>query len=115
MALSEFEIKKCEKSIANFMAQRRPPAHIRNKVDLGYRIENQSVEIFELRPQWRNESNIMEHSVAKATYVKSRNLWKVYWQRADLKWHTYDPAATVNTIDEFLNVVKEDQYGCFFG
>ena len=48
MALSEFEIKKCEKELEAFMAVRRPPMHIRPELDLGYRIENQSIEIFEI-------------------------------------------------------------------
>jgi len=43
MALSEFEIKKCEKAIALFMSKRRPPAEIRDKVDLDYRIKGQLV------------------------------------------------------------------------
>ncbi len=115
MAISEFEIKKCEKAIEKFMAKHRPPAHIRNEVDLGFRIENQSVEVFEIRPQWNNPSNKIEQPVAKATYVKAQKLWKVYWQRADLKWHSYEPVPTVKTLDEFLNVVGEDQYSCFFG
>lgn len=31
----------------------------------------------------------MESPVAKATYVKTQNIWKVYWMRADLRWHAY--------------------------
>ena len=46
MALSEFEIKKCEKAIAAFMEKRRPPAHIRKELDLGYRIKDQPIELF---------------------------------------------------------------------
>lgn len=46
MAISEFEIKKIEKELEAFMKVQRPPAHIRNELDLGYRIEGQSVEIF---------------------------------------------------------------------
>jgi len=114
MPISEFEIKKHEKAIEKFMAKHRPPAHIRNELDLGSRIENQSVEIFEIRPQWDNPSNKIEHPAAKATYVKTQKLWKVYWQRADLKWHSYEPLPTVKTLEEFLNAVGEDQHACFF-
>ncbi|VAX28408.1 hypothetical protein MNBD_NITROSPIRAE01-583 [hydrothermal vent metagenome] len=91
MTLSELEIKRHEKAIAKFMLKHRPPAHIRSELDLGSRIENQSVEIFEIRPQWDNPSNKIELPVAKATYVKTQKYWKVYWQRADLKWHLYEP------------------------
>jgi len=68
MAISEFEVKRWEKAIGLFMAKRRPPVHIRDKLDLGYRIENQSVEIFEIRPRWDRPSEKMESPVARATY-----------------------------------------------
>ena len=115
MAISEFEIKKCEKELEAFMKVRRPPAHIRNELDLQYRIDDQSVEIFEVRPQWRNATEKMEHPVAKATFVKAKKCWKVFWQRSDLKWHGYEPAPTVKSLKEFLGLVAEDKHACFFG
>ena len=115
MAISEFEITKCEKELEKFMSQRRPPAYMRDKVDLGYRIINQSIELFEIRPQWRNPSVKQEHAIAKATYTKSGKCWKIYWQRADLKWHRYDPVPTVNILEDFLQTVTEDKHACFFG
>jgi hypothetical protein len=78
MALSEFEIKKCEKLVGEFVKKRRPPAHIRNKLDLGYRVKGQSVEIFELRPMWQNPDKKIEETVAKTTYIKTKKTWKVY-------------------------------------
>ncbi len=115
MALSEFEIKKCEKSVGEFMKKRRPPAHVRNELDLGFRIQGQSVEIFEIRPMWRDPEKKIEEAVAKATYVRTQKVWKVYWQRADLKWHSYDPAPEVKSLEEFLDIVDRDEYACFFG
>ena len=115
MSLSEFEIKKCERSISEFMLARRPPPHIRDQLDFGYRIENQSVLLFEIRPDWQDSKKKMETSIAKATYVKRHNHWKVYWERADLKWHSYEPYPIAKTVSEFLSVVSEDQYACFFG
>jgi hypothetical protein len=41
--------------------------------------------------------------------------WKVFWKRADLKWHGYEPTAAVPSIEQFLAVVDADPYGCFFG
>ncbi|MDF1537008.1 MAG: DUF3024 domain-containing protein [bacterium] len=105
-----------DSSCLNFLFEkRRPPAHIRDKLDIGYRIDGQSVEIFEIRPVWNDPSKKIEPSIAKATYVKSKNQLKVYWMRADLKWHGYQPCPEVKTLDEFLRVVDEDQYGCFWG
>lgn len=116
MALSEFEIKKAEKEVSAFVEKRRPPPDIRKELDLGYRIKGQSVEIFEIRPVWRGRpGETVEHALAKATYIKTQRVWKVYWQRADLKWHGYDPTPVVASLKQFLNVVDRDEYGCFFG
>ncbi|MFM2112539.1 MAG: hypothetical protein RLZZ271_1199 [Pseudomonadota bacterium] len=69
----------------------------------------------EIRPQWREPSIIRRRAFAKATFVRTQKLWHVYWMRASGKWNGYEPAAVVRTVDEFLAVVKADQYGCFFG
>ncbi len=115
MTISEFEIKRCERELEKFMADKRPPAHIRNELDFGYRIEDQSVVLFEIRPEWRNPENKIEMPIAKTTYVKSKKVWKVFWQRADLKWYSYEPNPTVKYFEEFLSLVGEDKHACFFG
>ena len=115
MTLSEFETKRCEKLVAEFISKRRPPPHLRAKLDLAFRIRGQSIEIFEVRPDWRDKDKTIEESVAKATYNKSRLCWKVFWQRADMKWHSYQPNPVVGSVEEFLDIVHNDAYGCFFG
>lgn len=104
-----------EKKVCAYIEKRRPPAHIRDELDLGFRIKGQSIEIFEIRPLWREPEKKIEEPVAKATYVKTSKVWKIYWQRADLRWHRYDPNPEVDTLEEFLVVVDRDEYGCFFG
>lgn len=116
MALSELEKARVKRALDSFMEVRRPPSHIRTKLDLGYRISGQSVEIFEIRPVWRGSPHERhESAVAKATFVRSRNMWRVFWQRRDLKWHGYEPTSEVKSIDDFLLVVAEDRHACFFG
>ncbi|MCK6391539.1 MAG: DUF3024 domain-containing protein [Azonexus sp.] len=115
MAFNDLDRKRIDNAMVAFMAKRRPAPHIRPELDIGYRLTDRSVEIFEIRPQWDNPSIIREYPFAKATYVRTQNLWKVFWKRADLKWHGYEPASTVESVDKFLVVVDADQYGCFFG
>ncbi len=115
MTLSEFEAKRCEKLVTEFIERRRPPPHIRTEVDLAFRMQGQSVEIFEVRRHWRDKSKVLEHPLAKATYNKSRRNWKVFWRRADLKWHGYKPSPEVASIEDFLALVQKDEHGCFFG
>ena len=107
MALCDFETKKIEK--------RRPPPHIRAELDLGFRVKGQGVEVFEIRPRWRNPDEKIEHAVARASYVKTQSIWKIYWQRADLKWHSYEPNPEVGSLQEFLATVDRDDYAAFFG
>ena len=115
MAFSEFERRRVQDNLDEFIAAIRPPAHIRNELDIGYRIHNQSVIIFEIRPRWDNPDEVLQHPVAKTTYVKRAGRWKIYWMRADLKWHRYQPEPLVDQLVNFLDVVKEDEYGCFWG
>lgn len=113
--LSEFEQKKIDQVVSAFVLKRRPPAHIRSEVDLAYRLTNQSVEIFEIRPVWQGNGETHELPIAKATYVKTQRVWKLYWQRQDLKWHGYEPLPQARSLEEIIAEVDADPYGCFWG
>ena len=115
MALDELEARRIEKVVDAFVQKHRPPHHIRPELDIGFRLAGQSVEIFEVRPAWKRPNEIMEHSVAKATFVRKTGVWKVFWKRADLKWHGYSPTPVVGTINKFLELVEKDPHACFWG
>jgi hypothetical protein len=115
MPLTESERRRCDQAIARFLERRRPPHHIRDQLDLACRVTGQSVEVFEIRPDWQDNSIRRESPVAKATYVRTKNRWKVFWRRRDLKWHGYEPNLEVPSLEAFLNVVDRDEYACFFG
>lgn len=116
MAFSEIELKRCEKIVDAYVQRKRPPPHIRKELDISFRINGQSVEIFEVRPAWQGETGeFIEHGVFKTTYVKRSDSWKIYWLRADLKWHRYEPDAEVDTLEDALAVCERDEYGCFYG
>ena len=53
-SLREFEAARAKKVMESFLARKRPTVEIRKQVDLAYRISGQSVEIFEVRPAWKN-------------------------------------------------------------
>lgn len=115
MAFTELERRRSERALDRFLEKRRPPPEIRSQVDLGYRIVGQSIELFLIRPHWRDPRTQIEESIAKATYIRSRDLWRIYWKRRDLKWHGYEPDLEVRSIGKFLAVVDTDEYGCFWG
>lgn len=115
MAFNEIEMARYKREVSAYIESKRPPAHIRNQFDFGFHIEGQSVEIFELSPRWDDPQEIMQHPVAKATYVKTQQVWRVFWLRADLKWHGYKPNLMVDSLTQFLAVVEADEYSCFWG
>jgi hypothetical protein len=108
----EFEVKTAGDE---FLKNNRPSEEIRDRLDLSYRIEGLSVVVFEIRPSFRNPAERHEEYVAKTTFVKSAGIWKVFWMRADLKWHAYPEKPKVKTIKAFFDLVEEDALHCFFG
>ena len=115
MVLSEFEVKRYELAKKKFLAKRRPHPDVRGKCDLDCRLDNQTVEVFEIRPQWNSPEIIHEHSFAKATYSKSEKVWKIYWMRSNLKWQIYEPNEIVRTIEDAFMAIDCDENGVFFG
>ncbi len=115
MALNDIERTRVERAVGAFVEKFRPAPHIRPKLDFGFRVSGQSVELFEIRPQWDRSEVKRERSFAKATYVRTQGKWRVFWMRADLKWHSYLPKPEVNAIEEFLATVQKDDHACFFG
>lgn len=115
MALSEFETKKIERAVSEFLEAHRPPVEIRPRLDLDVRLSGQSVQIVEIRPRFREPSTTVETPVAKAIYVKKIQRWKIYWMRSDLRWHSYTPEPEAGSIEEFFAIVRADENGCFFG
>ena len=96
-------------------ARNLQPEDIRDKLDIGFRIDGQSVEIFEISPLFLDPDEKMECPVAKATYVRTRRVWKVYWQMRDLKWRGYPAPPEVRSLKKFLELVDEDDLCCFWG
>src|SRR5688500_17730641 len=86
----------------NFLERIRTEEHIRKQLDIGYIIDNQSVILAEIRPIITRPSEYAEYGFAKATYVKSVDVWKIYWMRANSKWTLYQPNPEVNKLEEFL-------------
>ena len=52
--------------------------------------------------------------MAKATYIKTKKIWKLYWKRADMKWYHYKPFGDSESLEEVLKAIDQDEYGCFW-
>lgn len=110
------EIDINEIIIRNFVESIRPEDHeIRKEVDIGYSYDGRNFEIFEIRPRWDKPEEIMHNSFAKITYIKSKNNWKIYWMRGNLKWDLYEEFPSNITLENVLRVMDQDKHGCFYG
>ena len=97
------------------MDQKRPPEHIRPELDIGYAVVGQTVDIYEIRPDWQDKSATRHTPVARVKYVRVQDEWRLYWMRKDLKWHSYEPSPTHKSLMTALAAVNSDDHCCFFG
>ena len=109
------EIGLIERHIQNWVEKKRPPVEFREQVDLKYSFEKYTLIIYESRKPMEETTGRVKSECAKARYIKATNKWKIYWKRANLKWYLYEPEAEVNSIHDVLQVIENDNYGCFFG
>jgi hypothetical protein len=58
---------------------------------------------------------MIENPVMRATWVKNRRHWRLFWQHADLKWHRYPPLPEAAALEALLAEVQADRHGCFWG
>jgi len=114
MAFSELDRKRIDKHIGEYLRNRVPPAH-RDKLRYEYRIEDNNVYLSEVRPRWKDPDRWQAADFAKLRYIKSRNLWKLYWMRASGKWELYEPHPEARDLKTFVDTIDKDRLGCFFG
>ena len=98
-----------------YLINARPPEKIRNQLDINYKIEGQSIIVFEIRPFCDDPNRKIECNIAKTTFIKKENSWKIFWFMSDMKWHGYKPKLKVNSLKEFIKIIEEDKLGCFWG
>ena len=115
MKENESTIDFIEVQIKSFVENMRPPVEIRDQLDIDYKYDKSSIELYEIRPHFEIKDKIIHSSFAKARFIKSRNIWRIYWMRASGKWDPYEPDLEVSYVKDFLEIVNEDKYGCFKG
>jgi len=115
MPLPDTQVAACLKAVGAFLEKRRPPLEIRDRLDFRADITGSDVVVVEVRPAFEDPSRKVEHPVAKAKWVATRKVWRLFWMRADLKWHSYTPKPEAATIEAVLSEVDRDPHRCFFG
>ena len=114
MAFNDLELKRIDKLIIERF-RNRVPIEIQNKLRNQVRIEGQNVIISEVRPRWDKADEWLPLDFAKLRYIRSKNIWKLYWKRAGGKWEFYEPKGEAKNLKTLADVIDEDRFGCFFG
>ena len=66
------------------------------------------------RPQWTT-LNIGLNLGCKDQYVRTSNIWQLFWQRANGKWVSYEPLPLSKDLKSLVDKIDSDPHGCFFG
>ena len=114
MAFSDLELARIDASVGD-LCRRATPDHIRDQLEFLMEIEGHAVTIQEVRPAFQRPSEKTRHGVARFRYNRTRNQWRLFWMRQDLKWHSYEPAEDVHDLPTLVAIVEADEYCCFFG
>lgn len=117
MAFTDSDIQKIKDELDILMEQLRPEVSLREKLDYRYEIDAQtaSVVIIEVRPHFIEPLLKTTMPIIKAKYNKGREIWGIYWERANGKWEKYPEEPEVSNLRQFFRVLHEDKLGCFFG
>jgi len=81
----------------------------------GQRFDGTSIELFLVRPAFQRPGEHSEEAIAKVQFIRSRQVWRVHWKRADGRWHRYQPCPESASLAAALEVIHADAHGCFFG
>lgn len=96
-------------------SRRRPPLHLRDQVREGQRFTGHAIEFFLVRPAFNRPGEQVEEPIAKVQFVRARQVWRLFWKRADGKWHRYQPCPEADSLAAALRTIDEDACNCFFG
>jgi hypothetical protein len=114
MAFNDLELKRIDKIIGEYF-RNRVPQEYRDELRYEVHIEGYDVVIFEVRPRWDKPDEWLPLDFAKLRYIRSHNIWKLYWKRASGKWKLYEPKGEAKNLKTLADAIEQDEFGCFFG
>src|SRR3954470_23656032 len=102
MALPEFDIARVQRWCAA-----RVPEHARHQVRVECQIAARHLTIVERRAPWREDlgPEWTSFPIARLRYIAADESWTLYWRDRNLRFHTYDPLAPSNRIDDLLSEI----------
>jgi len=92
-----------------------PDPSVSSQLRHGYRVEEYSVLLYESRPAFDSPGEWQDRDVAKFRFVKSKAVWQLFCQFADLRWHLYAPFPESPDLAALVAEVRNDPTGIFWG
>lgn len=114
MALSEIERCRAEKLIAEYCEQ-RVLAHVRRQVQMLYKRRGNVFTLYEWRPYWLDESQLIDADIARIAYDEKNREWRLQYRDRNERWQTYAPLVSAPRVEELLDEIDEDPTGIFWG
>ena len=114
MPFNDIEKQRIKKIIGGF-CQEKIPDHQRCQIKLFYEIRGYEVRIIESRPHFLNSHLWTDTPIARLHYDPDTLAWRLYWMRANGKWHKYPDFELTNNLKSLIGVIAEDRYRVFWG
>jgi len=114
MALPQFVTAKVE-SILESYCDRKVPIEHRDKLRVCFKIEENSVTLYEERPAFMKPGTLVESNISNFQYDAKTSLWTLYCRDQYSHWHKYDVFDPSLDFDDLLQEVEEDPTGIFWG
>ena len=114
MAFDDLELARIQRAVGGLCEKRSPPPHLRHELSVEYRVEGHAITVFERRPKWRGQG-VTEGGVARLRFIRQAGEWRLFWRRADLKWHSYSPLPSSTDLSDLVAEIQADPHACFFG
>jgi hypothetical protein len=108
-------IRKAVEAKLQAYCTNRIPAHLREKIRLGFIFRGNSVTLFEERPTFYDRSKWSSLVVAKFRFDPENGKWSLYWADRNSHWHLLSFQKPVKDFGILLRVVEENPHGCFWG
>jgi hypothetical protein len=113
MALSEFTRKLVETKLGKYCRD-TAPEEIANEVQLGFKIRENRVTLFEERPSYFDPDEWITIPVAQFRYDDQKNTWALYCTDRYSRWHRFKDIEPGSDFDALLHIIEEDATGIFW-
>ncbi|ROU07556.1 DUF3024 domain-containing protein [Lysobacter enzymogenes] len=112
--LNDIERKRAEKIAARLLKPRHSP-HVKSGGTTVCRVVGQAIEIYSARTAYDYSGEVIEIPIVKFRYVRTQQVWQLFWSRASGKWQGYEPMRKAEDLAELVEEVWRDSHCCFWG